>query len=100
MIAHPEFRSGKMTTLFIDQTPELFEFSFTRDRGNKTMKYISEITINGFPGIEKQEKPFYESPRVPEDLTDVKVGQTPKNILDNQGADQLSQWVRQQMKYF
>ena len=41
-------------TTFIDNTPELFEFPRIRDRGNKTMKYIGEITINGFPGIEKQ----------------------------------------------
>lgn len=96
VISHPEFRSGKMTTLFIDQTPELFEFSFTRDRGNKTMKYIGEITVNGFPGIEMREKPFYDEPRIPKDLTDIQVGQSPKNILDKQGAEQLSHWVRQQ----
>ncbi|AYW50532.1 pyruvate carboxylase [Tetragenococcus halophilus] len=96
VISHPEFRSGEMTTTFIDQTPELFEFSFTRDRGNKTMKYIGEITINGFPGIEKQEKPFYEAPRLPKNLIDAKNEQTAKNILDQQGADQLSQWVRRQ----
>lgn len=96
VISHPKFRSGKMTTTFIDQTPELFKFSFTRDRGNKTMKYISEITVNGFPGIERQEKPFYEAPRMPEDLTEVKVDQTAKNILEDQGAEKLTQWVRQQ----
>lgn len=96
VVSHPEFRSGEMTTTFIDQSPELFEFSFTRDRGNKTMKYIGEITINGFPGIEKQEKPYYEEPRIPENLIEATVDQTPKNILDKKGADQLSQWVRQQ----
>lgn len=32
------------------------------------MKYIGEITVNGFPGIESGEKPFYEEPRMPKDL--------------------------------
>lgn len=58
VVSHPQFRSGEAKTTFIDNTPELFEFPRIRDRGNKTMKYIGEITINGFPGIEKQKNHF------------------------------------------
>ncbi|HLQ40005.1 MAG TPA: biotin carboxylase N-terminal domain-containing protein, partial [Tetragenococcus sp.] len=97
VIAHPEFRSGKATTTFIDSTPELFVFDRTRDRGNKTMKYIGEITVNGFPGIGKKEKPFYEEARLPRQFPAQEV-QTAKNILDEKGADALSQWVLAQKK--
>ncbi len=48
VISHPEFQSGNAKTTFIDNTKELFEFPRLRDRGNKTMKYIGEITVNGF----------------------------------------------------
>lgn len=65
VISHPVFQSGDAKTTFIDNTPELFEFPRVRDRGNKTMRYISEITVNGFPGIEKQEKRYFETPRTP-----------------------------------
>ncbi len=54
VVSHPAFRSGEAKTTFIDNTPELFNFPRIRDRGNKTMKYIGEITINGFPGIENK----------------------------------------------
>ncbi|MXS27601.1 pyruvate carboxylase, partial [Enterococcus gallinarum] len=89
-------QSGEAKTTFIDNTPELFEFPRMRDRGNKTMKYIGEVTVNGFPGIERTEKKYFEAPRVP---TDVEVPEkviTAKNILDAQGATAVIDWVKNQ----
>lgn len=97
-VIHNEvFQSGNAKTTFIDNTPSLFEFSSTRDRGNKTMKYIGEITINGFPGIDKKEKPFFEVPRVPNKIE--RLNQkivTAKDILDKEGPKAVSKWVQQQ----
>jgi pyruvate carboxylase len=95
VVTHPVFQSGEAKTTFIDNTPELFKFPRLRDRGNKTMKYIGEITVNGFPGIEKSEKPFYEDPRMPEDL-DLRSHRTAKNILDEQGAEAVTEWIKAQ----
>ena len=97
-VIHNEvFQSGTAKTTFIDNTPSLFEFSSTRDRGNKTMKYIGEITINGFPGIDKKEKPFFEVPRVPNKIerSNQKIV-TAKDILDKEGPKAVSKWVQQQ----
>lgn len=96
VISHPEFQSGNAKTTFIDNTKELFEFPRLRDRGNKTMKYIGEITVNGFPGIKNGEKPFYESPRVPKDLIKRPDYLTAKNVLDSDGSDALVQWIKSQ----
>lgn len=93
VIKHPAFRSGKLKTTFIDTTPELFLFSDVRDRGNKTMKYIGEITVNGYPGIERQEKRYYPDPRKPKKILPSLPEVTPKSILDQQGADAVSRWV-------
>lgn len=86
VITHPEFQSGNAKTTFIDSTATLFEFPRLRDRGNKTMKYIGEITVNGFPGIESGEKPFYEEPRMPKDLITRTDYVTAKNVLDAEGC--------------
>ena len=97
-VIHNEvFQSGNAKTTFIDNTPSLFEFSSTRDRGNKTMKYIGGITINGFPGIDKKEKPFFEVPRVPNKIerSNQKIV-TAKDILDKEGPKAVSKWVQQQ----
>ncbi|MCZ1527133.1 pyruvate carboxylase, partial [Enterococcus faecium] len=96
VITHPEFQSGNAKTTFIDSTATLFEFPRLRDRGNKTMKYIGEITVNGFPGIESGEKPFYEEPRMPKDLITRTDYVTAKNVLDAKGADALVEWIKGQ----
>ncbi len=96
VITHPEFQSGNAKTTFIDSTATLFEFPRLRDRGNKTMKYIGEITVNGFPGIESGEKPFYEEPRIPKDLITRTDYVTAKNVLDAKGADALVEWIKGQ----
>ena len=94
VISHPVFQSGDAKTTFIDNTPELFEFPRVRDRGNKTMRYISEITVNGFPGIEKQEKRYFETPRTPK--VEKKELLTAKNILDQEGPEAVAKWVKEQ----
>ncbi|MGM0124352.1 pyruvate carboxylase [Enterococcus sp. AZ194] len=96
VISHPAFQSGESKTTFIDNTPQLFEFPRVRDRGNKTMKYIGEITVNGFPGIEKAKKRFYEEPRIPEDIERRQGFVTAKEVLESKGADAVVDWIRNQ----
>lgn len=97
VIQHPVFISGDAKTTFIDSTPELFEFPKTLNRGNKTLSYISNITVNGFPGIPRGEKKFYETPRIPEKIqVPEKTIITAKSILDDRGADAVSEWVKEQ----
>lgn len=96
VIDHKEFHSGDAKTTFIDNTPQLFEFPRIRDRGNKTMKYIGEVTVNGFPGIEKIQKRFYDEPRIPTDLVIKEEYTTAKNVLDAQGAQGVVDWIKQQ----
>ena len=96
VVSYPSFQSGEAKTTFIDNTPELFEFPRMRDRGNKTMKYIGEVTVNGFPGIERTEKKYFEAPRVPTDIEVPEKVITAKNILDAQGATAVIDWVKNQ----
>lgn len=97
VISHKEFLSGETKTTFIDSTPELFNFPKLRDRGNKTMEYIGNITVNGFPGIDRGEKPYFNAPRKPKQLI---VPNEPivsaKEILDTKGAEAVSEWLKEQ----
>ena len=61
-----KIRSGDYTTKFIEETPELFDIAPTLDRGTKTLEYIGNVTINGFPNVEKRTKPDYESTSIPQ----------------------------------
>ncbi|MGP6139348.1 MULTISPECIES: pyruvate carboxylase [unclassified Jeotgalibaca] len=97
VIQHPEFISGDAKTTFIDETPELFVFPETLNRGNKMLAYLGNITVNGFPGIARGTKKFYEKPRLPQHL-DLPEKQlvTAKMVLDKQGPEAVSQWIKDQ----
>ncbi|NME05196.1 pyruvate carboxylase [Psychrobacillus sp. BL-248-WT-3] len=96
VVKHPSFLSGKFNTSFIDSTPELFLFPKRKDRGTKLLNYIGNVTVNGFPGIEKKIKPEFGSVRKPTfDLSSNPPAGT-KDILDQRGVDGLIQWVKEQ----
>ena len=57
IIQHPKFYDGDYSTTFIQDYPELFDFVPPRNRGLKILKYIADVTVNGFPGIEANHKP-------------------------------------------
>src|SRR5699024_6718052 len=60
IIQHPKFYDGDYSTTFIQDYPELFDFVPPRNRGLKILKYIADVTVNGFPGIEADHKPKFE----------------------------------------
>jgi pyruvate carboxylase len=98
VVRHQKFVTGEYSTSFIDTTPELFDFPISKDRGTKMLSYISNVTINGFPGIEKKEKPDFRNPRVPRlSYNDVAVPKKgTKQILDDKGPEGLSDWIKSQ----
>lgn len=96
VVKHPAFLSGEYDTSFIDSTPELFVFPKRKDRGTKMLSYIGSITVNGFPGIGKIEKPIYSEPRIPVIKETDPIPSGTKQILDERGADGLVNWVKEQ----
>ena len=96
VLAHELFQSGEFNTTFIDNTPELFDFPRISDRSNKMLKYIGEVTINGFPSIKEEPKPAFEKPKEILIPATRNIPITAKTILDAQGADAVSQWVKEQ----
>lgn len=95
VVRHAKFRNGDYDTSFIDETPELFIFPKRKDRGTKLLNYIGNVTVNGFPGIEKKRKrPVFEEPRIPNIPLSLEVKNGTKQILDEQGADGVVNWIK------
>ena len=61
VVKHEKFLIGEYDTSFIDETPELFLFPKKKDRGTKMLNYIGNVTVNGFPGIEKRNVRYLKS---------------------------------------
>ncbi|WP_369902902.1 pyruvate carboxylase [Bacillus manliponensis] len=96
VVKHEKFLSGKYDTSFIDCSPELFSFPKRKDRGTKMLSYIGTVTVNGFPGIGKKEKPIFSDARIPNVAYSNPIPKGTKQILEERGADGLVQWVKEQ----
>ncbi|MGV3243688.1 pyruvate carboxylase [Staphylococcus sp. 11262D007BW] len=97
VIKHHQFISGDYSTQFLDQTPELFIVEPSRDRGTKTLAYIGNVTINGFPNINQRPKPQFETSYMPKQQhKEVSTLSGTKQILEQQGAKAVADWVKTQ----
>lgn len=98
VVQHPDFLSGNVSTTFIDTTPELFVFEKSLDRGTKMLTYIGNITINGYPGIQKNKKPVFDVPPLPDVKLSDPFPSGAKQILEDKGAQEVVSWVKAQNK--
>jgi pyruvate carboxylase len=96
VVRHEKFITGQYDTSFLDENPELFEFKASKDRGTKMLSYIGNVTVNGFPGIEKKKKPIFDTPRIPKLKYDIEYKQGTKQILDAHGPEGLVDWIKGQ----
>ncbi|REI20657.1 pyruvate carboxylase [Staphylococcus felis] len=97
VINHDKFITGDYTTKFLDQAQELFIVEPSRDRGTKTLEYIGNVTVNGFPNVEKRSKPHFERLILPNlDLKKKQQLKGTKQLLDEKGPKAVADWVKSQ----
>lgn len=98
VILHDKFTSGNYDTSFIDSTPDLFKFPERKDRGTKLLTYIADMTVNGVDGVLKKDKPRFEPVQMPEVTLQDEMPNGTKQLLDEHGADYVSNWLKDQKK--
>ncbi len=100
LIRHPTFEAGDATTTFIDNTPELFQFTARRDRATKTLKYIGDVIVNGRADVKGKIDPKRQlsEPIVPKFPKDIAPQPGTKQKLTELGPEKFCEWVRKQKK--
>ena len=93
IMTHPQFVEGKCHTKFIDETPELFDFDDSEDRGTRVLKYIAQIQVAA-PSAERHQ---YDSPRFPKKLLEAPPSGL-KQILDEKGSEGLRDHILAEKK--
>ena len=99
VVNHESFRSGGVTTRFLDETPELFQFTAARDRANRLLSYIGTVIVNGNPtvGSTDIQGGFDPPPVVP-----FKQGVAPRDgtrqKLHELGPEKFAAWAREQQR--
>jgi pyruvate carboxylase len=66
LIRHPAFGNdadNRLTTRFIENTPELLAFTSRRDRGSKLLAYLAEVVVNGHPEMRGRTVPGLPLPK-------------------------------------
>ena len=51
VVNHPQFQSGQVTTSWLADTPELFQFVQRKDRATRLLTYLSDVIVNGNPSV-------------------------------------------------
>lgn len=99
VITNDTFKKGNATVQFIENTPELFDYKRTRDRGTKILSYIGETIVNGNPDVKyiDKGKKFIE-PVLPDFDRFAPFPDGTKQKLDALGAESFAQWIRQDNK--
>ena len=66
VLKHPEFSVGPVTTKFIEENPELFEFGADPDSASRILGYLAEQVVNGpkHPG-QTGPRPTQKEPAAP-----------------------------------
>ncbi|WP_298842397.1 pyruvate carboxylase [uncultured Roseobacter sp.] len=96
LLKHPTFLDNTYHTKFIDETPDLFQFSKRRDRGTKVLTYIADITVNGHPETKDHPRPaaHVKDPRPPALRAEPTMGT--RNLLEQKGPQAVADWMKQQ----
>src|SRR5690606_12659624 len=99
LISHPDFNSGRATVNFIQEHPELFQFSARQDRGTRMLKFLADVTVNGNPDVKfKEDNKVFEKPVLPAFDPSRPVPKGTKDLLTELGPEQFAQWLKNEKK--
>jgi pyruvate carboxylase len=98
LLNHPRFRSGEVTTDFVDETPELLHFPPRRDRATRLLSFLGEVLMNGNPEVAGLSTPGrVPPPQVPDSLP--RSGELgSRELLAELGPLGFAQWMRAQRR--
>ncbi len=96
VVHHETFQAGEATTRFLDDTPELFQFTQRRDRATKLLTYLGEIAVNGNKEVGGKPKPknLRPAPIPAHDASQPPDGT--RQLLDRLGPEKFAEWTRSQ----
>ncbi|SPE29126.1 Pyruvate carboxylase [Candidatus Sulfopaludibacter sp. SbA6] len=98
VVNHADFQEGRVTTRWLEETPELFRFVARRDRATKLLSYLSDVIVNGNPAIAgKPCPPRLRTPPVPPHDPSPPPDGT-RQLLQRLGPEGFAQWIGKQKR--
>ena len=98
VVNNPVFQSGEATTRFLDDTPELFQFTPRQDRATRLLGYLGETIVNGNKEVAGKPKPTDMRPAtIPAHDASAPPPGT-RQLLEQLGAEGFAKWTREQKR--
>jgi pyruvate carboxylase len=99
LITNQDFNSGKATVNFIQENPQLFQFTTRQDRGTKVLNFLADVTVNGNPDVKsKRPDKEFDKPIVPEYDHMAAYPKGTKDLLTELGPEKFSEWLKTEKK--
>lgn len=96
VVNHPKFRSGEVTTSFLDEHPELFKFPKRGDRATKLLTYLGDVILNGNPEVKGKQVPgsFEAAPISVASVAEPAAGT--RQLLQKLGPKKFAEWTKKE----
>ena len=94
VLENQKFLTGTLDTYFIDEHPELFQFTPSQNRAQKLLNYVGDVLVNGpLTPLGTNLKPAEVDPQPP--LVDRPLGLTGfRDIITEQGPAAFAKAIR------
>ena len=90
------FQHGEATTRFLDDNPQLFQFTPRKDRATKLLTYMADVTVNGNKEVAGKPRPkTFREPIVPPHISGPAPDGT-RQLLQKLGPEGFAKWTREQ----
>src|SRR5438876_4053363 len=102
VVNHERFRTGEVTTAFLDEHPELFRFLKRGDRATKLLTYLGDVILNGNPEVKGKQVPAsIEAAKIPmaflaHSAAEPKAGT--RQLLQKLGPKKFAEWAKKEKR--
>jgi pyruvate carboxylase len=94
LVDDPTFLAGDCTTRFIDETPELFEFTPRKDRATKLLQYISDVIVNGHGSVKGAAAARRVPAQIPKFDDKAPLPEGTRDKFKKLGVEKFCEWIR------
>jgi pyruvate carboxylase len=98
VVNHPKFRTGEVTTAFLDESPELFHFTGRADRATKLLSYLGDVILNGNPEVKGKKPPEVFEQAVIPSVPGITPPAGTRQLLQKLGPKKFAAWARKEKR--
>ena len=98
VVNHPRFRSGAVTTSFLDESPELFRLPGRADRATKLLSYLGDVILNGNPEVKGRPVPEDLEKAIAPSAAGIAPSPGTRQLLQTLGPRKFAVWARSEKR--